>query len=478
MLRENPNTPRLSEFETLIGVIKSFNQFDTVTRGSVGVAVTSTVCYFRVSYTQRGAAEAVSVRDQLSRQIDRLVSSQVLHGSESLCKLLRYLGKHATERPGTALKEYQIATEVFGRPQDFDPQLDSTIRVQAGRLRTKLAEYYATEGVDDSIQVEVPKGSYTLAFHHRASTNTKTHTAEHHEHFRDEFGARSQSKNLLIAVVVLSILLALSIAATAALLATRNTNIVARADSSKRIPAALQIFWKPFLGGPREPLVIFSNAAFVGRPETGLRYVTPAKDSTEPIFDHYTGVGEVLAVHDLDGLFESLNRHFVAKRGSLFSLDDAKNNDLIFVGSPSENLTLGEIPSTREMVFQRLATGRRKGDLAIANLHPEPGEAAYFVATPATSTMTEDYAVIALTPGLNSSRSILVLAGTTTFGTQGAVEYVCHSSSVGDLLSRLSVSPNGDMQPFEGVLRVKISHGVPVEAELVALRKRGTLNAP
>src|ERR1700735_5653821 len=96
-------------------------------------------------------------RDQYLEQIDRLAGSHVLHGSESLCKLLRYLAAHALDHPRVPLKEYQIATEVFGRPADFDPQIDSTIRVQAGRLRTKLAEYYASEGSDDSIVVELPR---------------------------------------------------------------------------------------------------------------------------------------------------------------------------------------------------------------------------------------------------------------------------------------------------------------------------------
>src|SRR5256885_13091712 len=73
-------------------------------------------------------------------QIDKLLSSHALHGSESLCKLLRYLADHPLEHPGASPKEYQIATEVFGRPSNFDPHLDSTVRVQAGRLRGKLAE--------------------------------------------------------------------------------------------------------------------------------------------------------------------------------------------------------------------------------------------------------------------------------------------------------------------------------------------------
>src|SRR5438094_3597295 len=111
---------------------------------------------------------SIAEREQFLGQIDRLISSHVLHGSESLCKLLRYFADHALNHPGVPLKEYQIATEVFGRPAGFDPQSDSTVRVQAGRLRMKLAEYYTHEGPDDPIVVELPKGSYSLAFHVRA----------------------------------------------------------------------------------------------------------------------------------------------------------------------------------------------------------------------------------------------------------------------------------------------------------------------
>ena len=70
-----------------------------------------------------------------------------------------------------------------------------------------------------------------------------------------------------------------------------------------------------------------------------MRYFNPSSDQRSFILDHYTGVGEVLAIHELDHVFDLLNRPIRVKRGALFSLDDAKNNDLIFVGSPSENLT-------------------------------------------------------------------------------------------------------------------------------------------
>src|SRR5262252_8361267 len=107
-------------------------------------------------------------RAQYAAAIERLGNSRVLHGSESLCRLLRYLAEHSLQNPGASIKEYQIATEVFGRPPDFDPHLDATVRVQAGRLRSKLTEYYGGMGHGDPILVDLPKGSYTLSFHHRS----------------------------------------------------------------------------------------------------------------------------------------------------------------------------------------------------------------------------------------------------------------------------------------------------------------------
>src|SRR6202142_2666456 len=102
--------------------------------------------------------------EQFFQQTDHIIKSHSLRGSESLCKLLQYLAKQSLDHPNAPPKEYQIATEVYGRHADFDPQSDSTIRVQAGRLRMKLAEYYATEGANDPIVVTIPKGSYHLAF--------------------------------------------------------------------------------------------------------------------------------------------------------------------------------------------------------------------------------------------------------------------------------------------------------------------------
>jgi len=409
----------------------------------------------------------MSEREQYLRQVEKLAGSHVLHGSEALCKLLRYLAHHALEHPGASLKEYQIATEEFGRPQDFDPTVDSMVRVQAGRLRAKLAEYYAGEGSDDPVRIELPKGTYTLVFHKRdANSKANEHpgTALEHTH-----GTEAEiPRGWLATVVILALLLAGSLLT---LFLSRKGTPSAMAGGEKPAPAAFQTFWKPFLTGPEEPWVVFSNAAFVGRPETGMRYFNSVRDQKASVWDHYTGVGEVFAVHSLDQVFGELHHNLRVKRGSLFSLDDAKNTDLIFVGSPSENLTLLEIPGTKEFIFQRVADGPRKGDLSIVNVHPQAGEQKAYLASPNSSPLSEDYALVALIPGMNPPRSEMIIAGTTTFGTQGGVEYVCRERSVQELLLRLSVSENGEIKPFEALLHVKIAKGVPVETELVSLRK-------
>src|SRR5258708_32948831 len=138
----------------------------------------------------------------------------------------------------------------------------------------------------------------------------------------------------MISVAVLSVLLAVAVAGLAALLVTRK---IAGADPSAEVqaaPAAFHVFWQGFLTGPEEPWVIFSNAAFAGRPDRGMRYYDPARDSKTQILAHYTGVGEVLAVHGLDTGFRLPRPRIPGKGGNLLSPHHAKNNDPVFIGLP------------------------------------------------------------------------------------------------------------------------------------------------
>jgi hypothetical protein len=416
-------------------------------------------------------------REALHAQIEKLNRSSILHGSESLCKLLRYLGEHSLDSPGTSLKEYQIATEVFGRPADFDSRVDSTVRVQTGRLRSKLAEYYAGDGVPDRLVIEIPKGAYTLTYHMRPPVETPASPVP--ATVPGFAPPAPPQRSYPLSWFLISIAIGAVVAMVGAIAVTRFIAPFPVASHEQPAPA-LKIFWSPFASGPDAPLVVYSNAEFIGRPETGLRYFNPATDAGKSIRDHYTGVGEVMAVHDLDQVFASLRHELHIKRGRLLTWDDAKTSNLVFIGSPSENLSLRELPRTQDFVFSRKLSAPRKGDLMISNLHPAASEQTEYLAS--DGVITEDYALVALTSGLNASRHVLILAGITTFGTQAAVEFVCRAPRLDELISAISKidqSARGRVPPFEALFRVKVSGGVPVQSDLLSLHvhARGTESA-
>lgn len=414
-------------------------------------------------------------REHRLRQVERIVGSEPLHGSESLCKLLRYLAEHSFDHPEVPLKEYRIATELFKRPEDFDPRIDAMVRVQTGRLRSKLKEYYARAGAKDPWIVEIPKGTYSAVFSPRPPAAPEI-TASVSDFLAQKTPRAVQPKASrynawLITVALLSIIVVLLAAGLVTVLLNRANLLRLAKVHANDPPTALAFLWNDFVGTPEEPWVVFSDAEFVGRPETGMHYFNPATDKGQPIMDHYTGFGEVLGVHALDLVFASFHHGLRIKRGRLLSLDDAENNNLIFVGSPSENLSLREIPTTKDFVFQRVANGPRKGDLSIVNVHPRTREDPAYLATQGLPT-TVDYAVIGLMPGLNPARSVMLLAGLTTIGTQAAVEYVSRADTVEDLTKRIGGKASGKIAPFECVIRVKVTHGVPVQEDIVALHLR------
>lgn len=414
-------------------------------------------------------------------QVDRLVRSPLFLGSEALCKLLKYLMHHTLHTPADHLKEYKIATEVFGRQSDFDPQTDSYVRVQMGRLRSKLAHYYETEGMDDPILVDVPKGRYVLSFERRGHAETPKPAGEvrilpiEEDAAAESNRPRWRGKRLyaaIVAVVVAAGSMGMAGFGMFRALHAPSSVLSTKTAASKRADA-LAAFWMPFIQGPDEPIVVFANASFVGDAETGMRYYEPSRDPHTEITRHYTGVGEVLGVLELDRLFQGHGHEFRVKRGSLFTLDDARSNNLIFVGSPTENLTLDQIPGTQEFVFSHIATTPDHWQQVILNTDPNPGESKQFIPSDANGSEGNDYAVVALRHGLDPAHWTLILAGTSTIGTQAAVDYVCDEGSVENLMKSLNVSKAADLAPFEALLQVKVANDVPLGIQLIDLRQTG-----
>ncbi len=104
-----------------------------------------------------GDFDQQAIREQLAR----ILKSGPFHQSRRRQRFLEYLVNETLAGRGGRLKGYNVALEVFDRPQTFDPVVDPIVRIEAARLREKLREYYDTDGQSDPVRIELPKGSYT-----------------------------------------------------------------------------------------------------------------------------------------------------------------------------------------------------------------------------------------------------------------------------------------------------------------------------
>jgi serine/threonine-protein kinase len=94
--------------------------------------------------------------------LDRILSSSTFAKADRLGRFLRLGVEKALA--GEDLKEYELGVEVCGRKSDFDPRVDSIVRVEAGRLRAKLREYYELQGANDAVRIVLHKGTYIPTF--------------------------------------------------------------------------------------------------------------------------------------------------------------------------------------------------------------------------------------------------------------------------------------------------------------------------
>ena len=95
--------------------------------------------------------------------VDRVAAADAFATSGRMPALLRYLVEAELNGSGRRLSQAGIAIDVFQRDASFDPAVDSIVRVEMGRLRNKLREYYTTQGAQDAVTFSVPKGGYSLA---------------------------------------------------------------------------------------------------------------------------------------------------------------------------------------------------------------------------------------------------------------------------------------------------------------------------
>ena len=109
-------------------------------------------------------AGAEPTAPEVGAQLDKILASRCFEQAQRASRFLRFAVEQTLAGQGERLKGYTIAVEAFDRTPDFDAQSDPLVRVEAGRLRRRLIEYYATEGKDDPIRIELPRGGYAVAW--------------------------------------------------------------------------------------------------------------------------------------------------------------------------------------------------------------------------------------------------------------------------------------------------------------------------
>lgn len=117
--------------------------------------------------------------DEVREALERVLSSDTFANAGRLSRLLRYVVERTLAGEGSTVKEYVLGVDVFDRPDTYDPRIDSIVRVEARRLRTRLADYYRGAGQHDPVRIDVPLGTYVPVFSTSPAPNRSTSQDPH-----------------------------------------------------------------------------------------------------------------------------------------------------------------------------------------------------------------------------------------------------------------------------------------------------------
>jgi hypothetical protein len=421
-------------------------------------------------------------KEETIEQLEKILQSQTLHGSESLRAFLRFVVTKALDNEESSLKEYTIATEVFGRSSSrYDSRNDSVVRVQAKRLRSKLQEYYLTEGKNDPLIIDLPKGHYAPTFSYPVESNG---SPTRRSNLKSPISSLRAGRWLSLAMPALALV---CLALIVYIFILKSNASSPSAAPSRPVNDSINLVWGEFLRTPEPTLVTFSNTLFEGTAETGMQLLnpidSPIRSAGSPsmpkniegkaVTEHYTGIGEVMGVYALGDLFYRAGHSIRVKRSLLLTWDDLKNGNLVVIGSPAENFLLRDLPQQQDFIFRVVEGADGKKSFGVLNTRPREGEQKVYVAKqegPSRSQISEDYAVISYLKGLDPRNRLMILAGITTFGTQAAAEYVSRPEYIEDLIAHLKLSEDGEtrLPPFFQILvKVEVKGGVPVRISYI-----------
>jgi hypothetical protein len=424
-------------------------------------------------------AGALQVRDEpAATEINRILESGIFRNSEALRRLLRFLADKMLAGEADQVKEYTVGIDALGKPPTYDPRFDSTVRIQVGRLRQKLAEYYRTEGKQDPLIIDLPKGRFKLT----CEPNPLI-PANQGQSAQAEIGAGSPPRvNRFVARWRILVLSCVAIVSTGAALFAGFELLSERRQTEmfrSMWTPDLEQLWKPFLTG--RPLVVsIADPPFVqfkgygayrdlqlNRWEEIVKSPTVAairkalKDPEIQPSVYYAPMGEVNALFLLGKLMGQRVPAISLLRNSELSVQALANNNVLYIGS--------------QVFFENQFRGLPvKLDLdnsppGIHNRAPRSGEPEILSDTVPTGASDdgETYVLITHAPGPLGKSEVESFTSRRTPGRLAAVQWVTDPGYARMLVSKLRDSSGRLPRYYQVVLKVTYRAGVPTQTSYV-----------
>jgi hypothetical protein len=411
-------------------------------------------------------------------QVERILQSKVLRASEVLRHLFGYLAEKSLDGTAESLKEYTIGLDALGKPPSFDPRQESVVRMHTARLRQKLAEYYRTEGIDDPIVVDMPKGGFKITFEPRPRMPAPAAPVQVPIEIREPVRGWRRREIVLVSALVLAIGCAVYFMARL----WRVEQPESTASSANWTPA-LRELWEPLLSSGRRLVVCVATPLFVSVPGFGVlreptvndwddvpgsRRISSVEGAlqagiSEPSYS-YTEVGTATGAFVLGQFLAPRKQGVVITRANVLSWPEIAEDNVVFLGPATGIHQTEDIPSQAQLVLD--PTGVR-------NLSPRPGEAAFIEDRPAKNGAESGvtYALISRVPAMNGPGAILMLSGNQISSVMGGVQAFTNPALAQMLVSRLRTASGSIPKYFQVVLSVKAMDDVPVKIDYMFHRE-------
>lgn len=370
-----------------------------------------------------------------SAQIQRILQSKAFRTSEVHRNLLSYLAEKSLSGDADSLKEYTVGLDVFAKPASYDPRQESTVRMHVARLRQKLSDYYRTEGVDDPIVVDLPKGGFRVVFETKQSAAV---VAEPQETTVEPAGPARPARYWFEVVLVAALLVAAGTAIYFGMKLWQVQN--SKPAGSAQVTPELRELWEPLIDSNRPLIVAVSTA----RPEA-------------------SSVGAASSLFRLGEFLGSLKTNIQVLQSDQIEAPEVAMGNVVFLGRMVENRQMQAMSEGRPFVLD--AAG-------IHNTQPLAGEPALFAdKLPGDPSDTEEsYALISRVPGLYGNGQVLYLSGNRVASITGGVQAFTDSQFAQNLVAKMK-NAHGKLPSFyQVVLRVRSMDDMPIDVQYVLHR--------